>query len=61
MRHVPYGTKWHPATDQLRGTEVYGNANDPSEPFSVQWDSTDFDAVSYLVQNLFLTIIRLEN
>jgi len=24
VRHVPAGDKWHPATDQLRGTEVYG-------------------------------------
>ena len=26
VRHVPAGNTWHKATDQLRGTDVYGSA-----------------------------------
>ena len=45
MRHVPQGTTWHPASDQLRGTDVYGDSNDPLQPFSVKWDTYDYNQV----------------
>ena len=34
VRHVPAGFNWHPATDQLQGTDVYGNKYEPNEPWS---------------------------
>ena len=45
VRHVPEGNKWHPATDQLKGTDVYGDKNDKSQPFSVKWDTEEYDQV----------------
>jgi len=36
VRHVPPGTMWHKATDQLRGTDKYGDPNGHSE-FSVKF------------------------
>ena len=45
MRHVPQGSTWHPATDDLRGTQEYGDPEDDSRPWSVLWtleDTEDF-------------------
>ena len=44
-RHVPAGTRWHKATDQLEGTDVYGTrcgANCDTE-WSIKFNSDDFD------------------
>ena len=35
VRHVPSGTKWYKAKDQLNGTEIYGNNNSMDEEWSV--------------------------
>ena len=46
VRHVPSVTPsaggnslWHPATDQLAGTETYGDATDDSEPWSKDFET----------------------
>ena len=51
MRHVPYGNHWHPAEDQLKGTDVYGV---PSGPLSDQAWSVRFDNLTFN-QFLFIT------
>ena len=38
VRHVPQGGNWHPATDQMRGTEAYG-----SESGNAAWSITFAD------------------
>ena len=40
VRHVPEGSRWHPATDQLRGSDIYGT---PSGPLSSQAWSIPFN------------------
>lgn len=45
VRSVPQGTTWHPATDGLQGTDVYGVETDLSQPFSKQFDNVDFNQV----------------
>ena len=45
VRHVPGGESWHPATDQMRGTDVYGDPTDKTKPFSIKWDTVDYDQV----------------
>mmetsp|Transcript_1336 Transcript_1336/g.2673 ORF Transcript_1336/g.2673 Transcript_1336/m.2673 type:complete len:271 (-) Transcript_1336:40-852(-) len=44
VRHVGPGLKWHPATDQLLGTDEYGTPAGPqaAEAFSVKFDNQDF-------------------
>ncbi len=37
VRHVPAGNLWHPATDSLKGTDVYGTEGDDSAPWSVNF------------------------
>lgn len=46
VRHVPTGNKWHPAKDQLRGTEAYGNQEGgPLSPWawSINFANTQFN------------------
>jgi len=43
VRHVPSGYTWHPATDQLMGTDVYGDPNNMNEAWSVKFDQNDFN------------------
>ena len=43
VRWVPPGNTWHPATDQLSGTEEYGNPGDKTSPFSVSFNQMDFN------------------
>jgi len=43
VRHVPQGAIWHEATDRLRGTDVYGDPKCMSEPWSVYWESEQFN------------------
>ena len=45
VRYVPQGSTWHPATDQLNGTQVYGTFGDFSQAFSMDWSSTNFNEV----------------
>jgi hypothetical protein len=44
VRHIPQGSTWHPATDALRGTDVYGCPN-LQQAFSVKWDTYDYNQV----------------
>ena len=45
VRHVPGGDTWHPATDQMRGTEVYG-VNGDDQAFSIKFDDISYDQVT---------------
>jgi hypothetical protein len=39
VRRVKQGSSWHPATDNLRGTDVYGTYGTPlsDTTFSIAW------------------------
>jgi hypothetical protein len=39
VRHVPAGNNWHPATDNLAGTDVYGNESDDASAWSVNFEA----------------------
>eukprot|EP00937_MAST-01D_sp_MAST-1D-sp2_P000029 g29.t1 len=39
VRHVKPGKKWHPATDQLVGTDVYGTAGSDESSWSINFES----------------------
>ena len=44
VRHVPASAKaWHPATDQLRGTDVYGDPSNPNTAWSITFNKTSFN------------------
>jgi len=43
VRWVPPGDNWHPATDQLNGTEEYGDPANRKKAFSVKFHQKDFD------------------
>ena len=45
VRHVPEGNTWHTATDKLRGTDEYGDKDDSLQPFSIKWDTEDYNQV----------------
>lgn len=42
VRHLPPGDTWHPATDHLVGTAVYGDKTDDSKPWSIHFGGIDF-------------------
>ena len=46
VRHVPQGGTWHPATDKMMGTDVYGNPDDMSQPWSINWSSEKYTEVN---------------
>ena len=46
FRHVPEGGTWHPASDALRGTDEYGDKDDPTQPFSLKWDTVVYNQVT---------------
>jgi hypothetical protein len=46
VRHVKQGATWHPATDNLAGTHVYG-----SFPFDPTGESFSLPYSSYLTQS----------
>uniref|UniRef100_A0A0G4I4H5 EGF-like domain-containing protein n=1 Tax=Chromera velia CCMP2878 TaxID=1169474 RepID=A0A0G4I4H5_9ALVE len=45
VRRVQSGTTWHPATDDLYGTDVYGTPGDPdsAQTWSVRFDNETYD------------------
>ena len=46
MRHVPAGNNWHKATDNLAGTEEYGDPRDgpdSTQAWSIKFDEAIFD------------------
>jgi hypothetical protein len=46
VRHVPAGATWHPATDLLVGTSVYGDSSQgpkSSAAWSINFEDMDFD------------------
>ena len=46
MRHVPAGNTWHPARDQLTGTEAYGTpcGGQCAEAWSTRWEASKVGA-----------------
>ena len=46
VRHVPEGNEWHPATDYLGGSDIYGDQAQMEKPFSVKFDHENFTQVS---------------
>jgi hypothetical protein len=40
VRHIPSGKSWHPATDLLAGTDVYGDQNDDTNAWSIGFENT---------------------
>ena len=45
VRHVPGGESWHPATDLMRGTDVYGEEGVGEKAWSIQFNHTIYDQV----------------
>ena len=45
VRHVPAGNVWHKATDQLRGTDVYGTpcGATGNDEWSIKFDKVEFN------------------
>jgi hypothetical protein len=48
-RFVPGNGKWHPATDYLVGTDVYGTTGSTTDAWSIEYKSDDFD--QFLLMN----------
>ena len=44
VRHVPQGSTWHPATDQMRGTDVYGEEGGDMA-WSISFADINYDQV----------------
>lgn len=45
VRHAPAGNRWHKATDQLKGSDVYGNPSvglTGNTEWSIRFDTTPF-------------------
>ena len=49
VRHVPSGDTWHPATDQLLGTDSYGTPYDDTNAWTIPFSDLEYD------QFLFIT------
>ena len=48
VRHLPNGIKkWHPATDLMRGSDVYGDQTDNSIAWSIKFDNIKFDQLMF--------------
>ena len=45
VRHVPQGNTWHPATDDLKGLDEYGDPNDLDGPFSIKYKEDNYTQV----------------
>ena len=62
VRHVPAGPTWHPATDQLRGTDQYGDSGVSGQAWSLAWADQDFDQLLLGTANLqnFVIVERAE-
>jgi len=48
VRYVPSGNTFHPATDKLAGTDVYGNPRDMSKAWSVSFSTTNRHRLQFL-------------
>jgi len=59
VRHVAPGSTWHAATDQLRGTAVYGIPGGPTsaQSFSINFANQDFDQFLFATGDLSLWLI----
>ena len=43
---------WHPAVDNLLGTEAYGDNTDDSKPWSIKYDRMIFNEIRFATVNL---------
>ena len=61
-RLVPGNGKWHPATDLLVGTDVYGTAGSTMEAWSLEYKSSDFDQFLFISgdSSMWMIMTRLE-
>jgi len=55
VRHVPEGIVWHPATDGLLGTDVYGDPKNMEKPFSIKFG--DFNQFLFETEDLTMWLI----
>ena len=47
VRHVPATGNWHPASDHLAGSEVYGDSTDDSVAWSIKFDDLEFEEMVF--------------
>lgn len=52
VRHQPALTQWGPATDQLSGSDVFGDSSDDSQPWTVKFDDKDFSEFLFATGDL---------
>jgi hypothetical protein len=53
VRHVQEGSStWHPSTDQMAGTDVYGSSSDNSQPWGIKFDYKNFNQILFATNNL---------
>jgi hypothetical protein len=59
---VPGIGKWHPATDQLVGTAVYGTEGSTVEAWSIEFMSSDFDQYLFVSNDFtkWMIMMKLE-
>ena len=59
VRHVPAGGVWHKATDQLRGTDVYGTPCGPTckQEWSIRFDNKKFNQFLFALGDEHLWLI----
>ena len=57
VRHVPPGLSWHPATDDLSGTDEYGTPDGPlsNQAWSIKFDQDDFELFLFALGNCIRT------
>ena len=51
VRHVVQGTRWHKATDQLRGTDSYGTPYKETSNWSIPFADDDFSEFLFMTSN----------
>ena len=52
---------WHPAIDQLRGTEVYGDPNVDSVAWSVKFDDIPFNQLMFANEDYTKWVVAEKN
>ena len=51
VRHAVQGQHWHPATDQLVGTDTYGTPYDESSTWTIPFANDDFSEFLFVSGN----------
>ena len=50
-------TAWHPSTDHLKGTDIYGDPQINTAPWSVYFENLVFDQFAFSTEDLVYYII----